>query len=169
MFGCSCCSCTIFILTLYSFYTQFMLILILYIDIQYLQNVVFSFEKGSNAQNHSSLGFQHQKKRSPSKIPHFPQLGDSPHALTLFGKLYIAIRYCPFQLPCQTKFLGFVLLSKILLINQNAAFLKVQDFMKEFKHKANFLMWIATHRNNQLRLVWRSWTCPKYFKMINQL
>ena len=37
-------SCTIFILTLSSLYTQFMLILIL-IDVQYLQNIVFSFQK----------------------------------------------------------------------------------------------------------------------------
>ena len=35
-----------------------MLILIL-IDVQYLQNVVFSFEKGSNGQNHSSSGSHH--------------------------------------------------------------------------------------------------------------
>ena len=49
VFSCSHCSCTIFILTSYSLYTQIIFILI---DIQYLQKVVFSFEKGSNGQNH---------------------------------------------------------------------------------------------------------------------
>ena len=51
--SCSQCSCTIFILTSYSWYTLVMLILIL-IDINYLQKVVFSFEKDLNDQNHSS-------------------------------------------------------------------------------------------------------------------
>ena len=37
---------------------QVMLILIL-IDVQYLQNAVFGFEKGSNGQNYSSSGPQH--------------------------------------------------------------------------------------------------------------
>ena len=41
-----------------------MLILIL-IDVQYLQNAVFSFEKGSNHQNHSSSGSQHLVKKFP--------------------------------------------------------------------------------------------------------
>ena len=52
IFSCRDCSCIIFILTLYSLYTQGMLILIL-INVQYLQNAVFSFEKGLNDQNHS--------------------------------------------------------------------------------------------------------------------
>ena len=52
IFSCRDCSCIIFILTLYSLYTQVMLILIL-INVQYLQNAVFSFEKGLNDQNHS--------------------------------------------------------------------------------------------------------------------
>ena len=47
------CSCNIFVLTSYSLYTKVMLILIL-TNIQYLQNVNFSFKKGSNGQNHSS-------------------------------------------------------------------------------------------------------------------
>ena len=51
-FSCRDCSCIIFILTLYSLYTQVMLILIL-INVQYSQNAVFSFEKGLNDQNHS--------------------------------------------------------------------------------------------------------------------
>ena len=45
-------------LTSYSLYKQVMLILIL-INVQYLQNVVFSFEKGLNGQNHSSSDFYH--------------------------------------------------------------------------------------------------------------
>ena len=51
----------------YFFDTQVMLILIL-IDVQYSQNAVFSFEKGSNCQNHSSSGSHHPVKNSPSKI-----------------------------------------------------------------------------------------------------
>ena len=157
MFGCSHCSCTIFILTLYSFYIQAMLILIL-IYIQYLQNVVFSFEKGSNGQNHSSSGSHHQiKKISPAKNPIPPTGGgDFSHPLTLFGKPCIGILDFPLQLPHQAKFLGFVLLSKVLLTNQNAGFLKTQYLKKELKHDVNFLMWIGIHRNNQLGLLWRS-------------
>ena len=45
-------------------YTQVMLILIL-IDVQYLQNIVFSFEKGSNSQNYSSSGSHQPIKKSP--------------------------------------------------------------------------------------------------------
>ena len=59
-----CCShgyCTTFVLISYSVGTQVMLSLIL-IDIQYLQTIVFSFEKGLNRQNHSSPPV---KKNSP--------------------------------------------------------------------------------------------------------
>ena len=41
-----------------------MLILIL-IDVQYLQKVVFCFEKGSNGQNHSSSASHHHIKKIP--------------------------------------------------------------------------------------------------------
>ena len=41
-----------------------MLILIL-IDVQYLLKVVFSFEEGSNIENHSSLGSQHSRTKFP--------------------------------------------------------------------------------------------------------
>ena len=44
IFSCSYCSCTIFILTSYSLYTQVILILIL-IDVQYLQNVFSALKK----------------------------------------------------------------------------------------------------------------------------
>ena len=60
-------SCAIFILTLYSLSTQVMLIFIL-IDIQYLQNVVSSFKKGSNVQNGASLGPTTRQKFPRSKI-----------------------------------------------------------------------------------------------------
>ena len=41
-----------------------MLILIL-MNVKYLQNVVFSFEKGLNGQNHSSSGSHHPIEKSP--------------------------------------------------------------------------------------------------------
>ena len=63
LFSCSHCSCTIFVLISYSFKTQIMLILIL-TDIQYSQNAVFSFEKFSSRQNHSSSGSDHLVKKS---------------------------------------------------------------------------------------------------------
>ena len=40
-----------------------MLILIL-IDVQYLQNIVFSFDKGLNGRNHSSWDSDHQIKKN---------------------------------------------------------------------------------------------------------
>ena len=66
IFSCSHCSCTIFVLISYSFETQIMLILIL-IDVQYSQNAVFSFEKFSNRQNHSSSDSHHLVKKSPQQ------------------------------------------------------------------------------------------------------
>ena len=44
-----------------------MLILIL-TDVQYSQKAVFSFEKGSDRQNHSSSGSLHPVKKFPSTI-----------------------------------------------------------------------------------------------------
>ena len=44
-----------------------MLTLVL-IDVQYIQNVVFSFKKGSNGQNHSSSDSHHLITDTPSKI-----------------------------------------------------------------------------------------------------
>ena len=58
-----------------------MLILIL-IHVKYLQNVVFSFEKGSNRQNHSSTGFHHLAKKISSKISDLPPT----YPLPLLGK-----------------------------------------------------------------------------------
>ena len=55
-----------------------MLISIL-IDVQYLQNIVFSFEGGSNGQNHSSSGSHHLVKKFPSQQHFwFPPVGGIP-------------------------------------------------------------------------------------------
>ena len=62
-----------------------MLILIL-INVQYLQNVVFSFEKGLNGQNHSSSGSHHPTQKSPSKVSR-----SAPHSLTLLKTLETCI------------------------------------------------------------------------------
>ena len=66
-FRCRHCACTIFVLISYSFHTQVMLILIL-IDVQYSQNVVFSFAKGLNCQNHFSSGSHHPVKKLPPAV-----------------------------------------------------------------------------------------------------
>ena len=52
----------ILVLISYSLFTQVMLILVL-IDVQHSQKAVFSFEKGSNCQNHSSSGSLHPVKK----------------------------------------------------------------------------------------------------------
>ena len=63
-----------------------MLILIL-IDAHYLQNVVFSFEKGSNGQNHFFSDSHKLIKIFPqTKFPIPPTGGNAPYPLRLFGK-----------------------------------------------------------------------------------
>ena len=62
-----------------------MLILIL-IDVPFSQKAVFSFEKGSNHQNHSSLGSQHLVKKSPTPVKSPIPPSPPPHHLPLFGK-----------------------------------------------------------------------------------
>ena len=58
-----------------------MLILIL-IDVQCLQNVVFSFEKGLNGQNHTSAGSHDPiKKYFPAEFPIPPIIGGIPLTL----------------------------------------------------------------------------------------
>ena len=42
--------------------------MLMLIDIQYLQNIVFSFEKNLNIQNLSLSDFHHLIKKFPSKI-----------------------------------------------------------------------------------------------------
>ena len=67
-----------------------MLIFIL-IDVQYSQKAVFSFEKGSNRQNHSSSGSFHLvKKFPPVKFP-IP-----PNPLPRFGRPQYIKLYAPF-------------------------------------------------------------------------
>ena len=74
--------CTImyhFYFTFTSLHTQVMLIMIL-INVQYLENVVFNFEKGSSGQNHSLSDSHHAIEKSPQA--NFP----SPYPVALFGK-----------------------------------------------------------------------------------
>ena len=76
----TCCYCcpTILILTLYSLYIPVMLILIS-INVQCLQNVLFSFEKGSNSQDHSSSDSHNPIKIFLySKICNCTNLGEFP-------------------------------------------------------------------------------------------
>ena len=56
-----------FVLISYSVGTQAMLILIL-INVQYSQTTVFSFEKGWDRQNHSSLGSHHPVNKFPPAV-----------------------------------------------------------------------------------------------------
>ena len=56
-----------FFLISYSVGTQVMLILIL-INVQYSQTTFLSFEKGSNPQNHSSLGSHHPVNKFPPAV-----------------------------------------------------------------------------------------------------
>ena len=113
IFSCSHCSCTTFILTSYSLYTQVMLILILN-NVQYLHNVISSFEKGSNGQNHSSSDSQHPLKQSiRAKFPIIILAARIPsHHLRLFAETCRNIRlahelptikvfnFCAFLLFC---------------------------------------------------------------------
>ena len=69
------CSSVIFVLPSYC-------VLIL-IDVQYLQNAVFSLEMGSNGQNQSSPGSHLWIKKSS---PHWDGGGTPPYPLVLFGK-----------------------------------------------------------------------------------
>ena len=41
--------------------------MLILIDVQYLQNVLFSFEKGSNGENHSLTDSYHPMKKSPQQ------------------------------------------------------------------------------------------------------
>ena len=55
-------------------------VVLVLIDVQYLQNDVLNFEKGSNGQIYSSSDSNYPTKNPPSKISH------SPIPSTLFGK-----------------------------------------------------------------------------------
>ena len=63
-----------------------MLIFIL-IDVQYSQKAIFSFEKGSNGQNHSTSGSHHSMKIFSQQSFWFPP----PQPLPLFGKHYYRV------------------------------------------------------------------------------
>ena len=68
-----------------SFCTHVMLILLL-INVHYLKNVFFIFEKGSNGQNHSFSVSQHQINNFATKFI-ILLLGElPPYPLVLFGK-----------------------------------------------------------------------------------
>ena len=82
----------IFILTLYSLYTQVMLIFIL-IDVLYLQNVVFSFEKESNGQNHFLSDSQIRIKKFPPAKFFIPPLGDYTLPLNTIWKTLPVVTY----------------------------------------------------------------------------
>ena len=75
---------TIFISTLYSFYTQVIITLIL-INVQCLQNVPFIFEKGSNSRNLSRANLHHLVKNFlPRKIFSCPHLWEFPAILECY-------------------------------------------------------------------------------------
>ena len=83
------CPCIIFILTSYSLYTWVKQNFI-YINIQYLKNVVFSFEKGSSGQ------MQPLNKNSNHSIKKFlSKISKSPQPLIYLENLdYYTIFYC---------------------------------------------------------------------------
>ena len=82
-----------------------MLILIL-MNVQYLLNVVFTFKKRSNGQNHSSSDYYHPIKISPSKISHPPlgRKGISALSLKAIWKTLLKStgvhKKCNFKLQC---------------------------------------------------------------------
>ena len=57
------------------------LLILILIDVQYSQKAIFSFEKDSNCQNHSSPGFLYPVKKSPP-----PPSGNLPAPLTAIRK-----------------------------------------------------------------------------------
>ena len=92
-FSCSLYSCTIFILPSYFLYTQVMLILIL-INVQYLQNVVFSFGNGLSGKNHSLSDSHHPVEKSPPR-----QIYHLPPPFILFGKPWTKDQVCESLYP----------------------------------------------------------------------
>ena len=68
-----------FVLILYSMDTQVMLILILN-GVQYSQKAIFSFEKDSNGQTHSSSGFHHLEINFPTAKFHWVGISLRPIA-----------------------------------------------------------------------------------------
>ena len=92
-----------------------MLILIL-MNVRYLQNVAASFEKGSNGQNHSLSDSHHPTKIHPAKrsIPHwrdFPYYLENPIMWVQLGSkmakkvIFIPATSLPTNFSLKTKFL----------------------------------------------------------------
>ena len=50
------------------------MLILISINVQYLQNIAFSFEKGSSGQDHSFSDSHHPKGKSPIQIYHPPTL-----------------------------------------------------------------------------------------------
>ena len=92
-----------FLFYFHTIYTQVMLLFIL-INVQYLQNVVFSFEKGLSGQNHSLSDSHHLIEKSP--LANFP----SPSPLTLLGKPWTKDQVCE-------GFLAYSKLNSTFLLN----------------------------------------------------
>ena len=67
------------------------MLLFILIDVQYLEKAVFSFEKGSKCQNHSSSGSLHSVKNVPSV-----KFLNPPNPLPLFGRHQYIKLYSPF-------------------------------------------------------------------------
>ena len=90
-------------------YTGHASVILVLIGVQYLQNIVFSFEKGLNGQNHSLSDSHHLIwKISPSKISYSPSLAGGGGGVADFslplnvvwktlvrqGKLFYVAMFC---------------------------------------------------------------------------
>ena len=68
------------------------MLILVFIDVQYLLKVVFSFEEGSNIQNHSFSGSQHPTTKFLStKFSILPPTGEEgcfPHSLKLASTIF---------------------------------------------------------------------------------
>ena len=80
------------------------MLLFILINVQYLQNVVFSFEKGLSGQNHSLSDSHHLIEKSP--LANF----SSPSPLTLLGKPWTKDQVCE-------GFLAYSKLNSTFLLN----------------------------------------------------
>ena len=68
------------------------MLILISIDVQYLQNAVFSFDEGSNGQNHSSLSSrQLVEKFPPAKLP-IPHTGVI-YPYPLFAVIWKTLKY----------------------------------------------------------------------------
>ena len=68
------------------------MLILISIDVQYLQNAVFSFDEGSNGQNHSSLSSRQLVENfPPAKLPIPPTGGIYPYPL--FAVIWKTLKY----------------------------------------------------------------------------